>query len=135
MIPIAANQTKHPSILAVLTLLAVLAVLVFVALSYPAIVDSRDAAQGVREQAAATACRAQYRADIDDASAAVAASSAQLDLLTNQALEAVLLGDVNALAALQESVHSARQTLAGSLVTLADANHRYREAIDACSVT
>jgi hypothetical protein len=129
--PIVVHPTHQPrALLAVLTLIAVLIVLVFAVLSYPAIVDSRNASQAVEDQAALTACRGKYRADIDDAGLAVSAANSQLDLVTNEALEAILTNHSADLQALSDQVHMARDTLETSLTVLAARNHAYRDAVD-----
>lgn len=125
----AASDRRLNLLLALSAIVAVCALIgAFVAI--PKILSSADTTERIDRASAVQGCRALFRVEVDDANADLQASRAELDVLTNEGLEATARGDRAALAGIVGELMPAREAVTAAVVSLRATTDEYRRLVD-----
>lgn len=110
-----------------LVIAATLVVIAFVAV--PKVLSSSSTVEAVKDGNEQASCRAQFRGQVDDATANLTAAKAELDVLTNRGLEASARQDHDTLTALLPQLEPARQKTVDLAERLKVATNRYQDLL------
>lgn len=121
---------KGLNILLILTTVVTLLTLVLLVVTTPRIFSSANNSEEVRRGNEIAACRSQWRTRVDDAMSQVLAKKSELDILTNEGLQASVAKDNDALLATTLEAPEKRDAVMTAVNNLTTAIDDYRAAVD-----
>jgi len=124
------RQTRVAATTAIVTLVMVAALAVVAIVRLPSDLSTSRNAEEVRRANEIASCRSQWRSRVDDAVGRVLAAKSELDVLTNEGLQASVTGDDARLETLTGQAPAERDSVLAAVAELTKATDDYRAAVD-----
>ncbi len=124
------RRTNVAAACAAVTLLLVLVLVAVAIVRLPSDLSTSRNAEEVRRGNEIASCRSQWRSRVDDAVGRVLAAKSELDVLTNEGLQASVTGDDARLEVLTGSAPAERDAVLAAVGELTKATDDYRAAVD-----